>query len=606
MASSYLQTELNKLNLDQETLSRLAEVLHHSLSKVSDFDIQSANVNHTKVPRDIAEKIQELITSFMDAHNSISSKNDSEISDKSPIKNSDSEAPIKEAEKVPINETNKFKMQTKVSDSGSNLEFISMPDKEISEIKEQVIGSAFVKDTNREIDKRFSRVKEKESESGVFLTDQSAKKLTSDDIEEIQENIKEAEMQKFEVEAELEKIRDSIGGLDSLESFGEDHRKPNVEDKIQPMKNYEEAKKKTELNSKKLKQLREDQVRREQALAKELEKINKKIEKQRKQLQKEEENLKDVKSEEYKVELQKMHEKKIQRKKELDEIKRRQKDLEAVKSTKPLYVKIEEKYRKELSPGPNKKSPEFVPISSIDFQEHAKWYDEVKKEHQKKSDQEFRERLLKDKIRASSYGRTNWTNKVLEDDRKMKSELNRASQERLQMIEKKTRYAKFVKEIYSPTIDRLKRQESEPKIKNRVGSYRSPVRDRSNEGFKQSERPKKFKENPLVPKPLPKKEPKVIDFLEERRKVRQEERLDHGEIDFDWEKDLEKDIPDHEKARMIKKKAKLLERESRKQELLIGAISPTNAKTIKQSEAVNDLLLNSIKAKLAVLDHKNN
>ena len=105
------------------------------------------------------------------------------------------------------------------------------------------------------------------------------------------------------------------------------------------------------------------------------------------------------------------------------------------------------------------------------------------------------------------------------------------------MIEKKTRYAVLVKEMFLPTIDRLKKQEllslqSEKQL--RKISPKSPQLDENrligsdSEGKKKVYKKKKFKENPLGPKPL------------------------------------------------------------------------------KQSENVNDLLLNSIKAKLAVLDHKNN
>ena len=183
------------------------------------------------------------------------------------------------------------------------------------------------------------------------------------------------------------------------------------------------------------------------------------------------------------------------------------------------------------------------------------------------------------------------------------------------MIEKKTRYAVLVKEMFLPTIDRLKKQEllslqSEKQL--RKISPKSPKLDENrligsdSEGKKKVYKKKKFKENPLVPKPPVKKDPKVVDFLGERRRIRDEVGENNQDVDFDWKKELDKDLPEHQIAKNLKKKAKILEKEARKQELLMGTPGSINAKSLKQSENVNDLLLNSIKAKLAVLDHKNN
>ena len=516
-------------------------------------------------------------------------------------------------------ERQEFKSQKKNSDSGSNLEFVSIPDRDISEIKGPMPGVIFTSNATKELELRDSGKHDKE----MVLDENYDKDSSINQLEIIQDQIKEAEIKRDEMEAELEKVRDSIEGFNTLESFSEDHRKPNLNDDSEPIKKHEENKKKSQLSAKKLKKLREEQIKREEALAKEISKMNKKIEKQKKQLVVEEDKLKNIKNEEYKAELAKMHEKNLARKRELSEIKKRQRNLEAIKNSKPLYVKIEEKYRKEVQFPElqerkmelHKKNLGFAPLSPVDLQEHAKWYDDIKKEHKQKSDKDFKERILTDKIRSSSYGKSTWTHKVLDQDKKLKSELNRASQERLEKIEKQTRYAGLVKELFMPTIDRLKRQESDPYFNNkgRLNSNRSPGREdkrivvSDTEAKKEhTKRPKKFKDNPLVPKPPPKKEAKVVDFLEERRKIRQEEGDNYQEVDLDWQKDLEKDVPDHEKARILKKKAKLIEKEARKQERLIGAVNPTSPKSLRQTESVNDLLLNSIKAKLAILDHKNN
>ena len=332
--------------------------------------------------------------------------------------------------------------------------------------------------------------------------------------------------------------------------------------------------------------------------------------------------MNNFKMQDYQSELEKMKERKLKRKQELEEIKKRQQELEAVKNTKPLYMKIEERYKNEIESLENqikksekeKNSKLYSPIRTVDLMEHAKWYDEVKRQgHVQRTEKGL------GKIRSASYGlSTAWTARVLDEDKRLKSELNRASQERLNMIERKTKYAELVKEIFLPTIDRLKRQElqgnSSPKRETAKYLQKSPRREEMKDFHSDSEgknklplgKPKKFKENPMLPKPPQKKEAKVVDFLEERRKVRQEAEAEPEEPAADWEKDLDKDLPAEEKARMLKKKAKRLERQARKQELLLAGANPSNAKTLQQSASLNELLLNSVKAKLALLDNKNN
>ena len=85
------------------------------------------------------------------------------------------------------------------------------------------------------------------------------KKNNESIVESIHERIKEAELKKDELEAMLERVRDSIEGIDSLEGFSQEHRKPNVEDKNQSIKKLEESKQKSELNAEKLKKFKEDQ-----------------------------------------------------------------------------------------------------------------------------------------------------------------------------------------------------------------------------------------------------------------------------------------------------------------------------------------------------------
>jgi len=299
-------------------------------------------------------------------------------------------------------------------------------------------------------------------------------------------------------------------------------------------------------------------------------------------------------------------------KEELEEIKKRNHEMELLKNSKPMYKKIEEDYEKNLKKSENKLQKEKElnrksPINVVDLMEHAKWYEGVKREHREKQREKVQE-----KVRSSSYGLASaWTTKVLEEDQKMKKDLNRASQERLNMIERKTKYAELVKEMFMPTVDRIKRQDNQsrsPRGERLPGiSKRSPMRG-ENPGFgsdgelKYKSSGLKWKENPMVPKPLPKKQGHVVDYLEEKRKEKQEE----GDIvDVEWEKDLEKEYTTAELTKVLRRKAKILESKARKHEILISGNS-TSAKTLKNNENVNDMLLSSIKAKLAALEQRAN
>ena len=432
-------------------------------------------------------------------------------------------------------------------------------------------------------------------------------------IKLIEDRIKETESDKNKVEVLLQQVKSSIEGIQSLEQYSDKHRKPNFECKNQPVEAYEELKHKSDLTAERLKKFREDQRKREILLKKELERINKKLEKEKKILSEEQTKLEEAKHEEYKQDLEKMREKKEKRKQELEEIKRRQQELEAVKHSTPMYKKIEEKYKKNL-----KKEEEFYsqqkdkrkksPINIMDLAEHAKWYDNVKKEHNDKA----REKGMGEKTRSASYGLTTaWTHKVLEEDQRLKRELNRASQERLNMIEKKTKYAELVKEMFMPTMDRLKKQEqgfykSPAREKPKGATSRSPLREDKfaygSDGEVKVQK-RKWKENPMVPKPTAKKQPVVVDYLNEKRNARQEEVQEA--LNMDWEQELGKEHTTAELTKVLRKKAKMLEKKARKQEMMLSG-NPTDGKALRYNEEVNDMLLSSIKAKLAALESRAN
>ena len=150
------------------------------------------------------------------------------------------------------------------------------------------------------------------------------------------------------------------------------------------------------------------------------------------------------------------------------------------------------------------------------------------------------------------------TKEIIREIRRKREEEEIEKQERLKQLEKQRKYAKFVKEMHWPKVSKVKQQEMKSLkssldfhrplnrsansqiIKNRVSTNRSDSRvkkkydHQSNKNdFSSMENTKnrinatshnllkipkrKWKENNMIPKPQPRKEGKVVDYLLQRR-----------------------------------------------------------------------------------------
>ena len=100
--------------------------------------------------------------------------------------------------------------------------------------------------------------------------------------------------------------------------------------------------------------------------------------------------------------------------------------------------------------------------------------------------------------------------------------------------------------------------------------------------------------------------PKVIDYLAEQRRERGEQKLENLKIKrprFSWDDQITNDEIDYtEKVKTLNQRAKASENQIRKQELLLKEASVGDESAIVVEEHVNDLLLDTIKAKLALLE----
>lgn len=213
-------------------------------------------------------------------------------------------------------------------------------------------------------------------------------------------------------------------------------------------------------------------------------------------------------------------------------------------------------------------------------------------------------------------------------DKELMDEKERKQIERAQLRVKANRYSKVVSDLYKPHIDeqkamemRLVKERAQRKAQQQMSVQMSPqTSERTFAGStsptgshpytprsEQTFRPRAFKPNPLaISSKKVRKTPKVIDYLADQRRERGEEKLDVMKIKrprFSWDEQMQSpEISHTEKVNSLQQKAKVAENEIRKQELLLKEASAVNRDAIVVEEHVNDLLLDTIKAKLALLE----
>ena len=186
----------------------------------------------------------------------------------------------------------------------------------------------------------------------------------------------EAERQRQELQNKLNFIKDSISDLKTAQS--PTPKKPNLMDKEARKEFFETEKKKTEEVASKIKKFKEHQKQIKIELEKQIEKLNKKIEKQKETEELNEKCLVQLKEERIKEQKAKTKEKRLKRLEELEKLKKTTSEKYLFLNTKPLYLKIQEKFEKEVEmPEFEKRKEElkrkrllFSPIQHEKLQEH--------------------------------------------------------------------------------------------------------------------------------------------------------------------------------------------------------------------------------------------
>ena len=313
------------------------------------------------------------------------------------------------------------------------------------------------------------------------------------------------------------------------------------------------------------------------------------------------------------------------RKKQIEELKDQ---ITARKhSKKPLYKQMEDNYtQKVLLPTLEqqkaelaKKRIQYQPISSEEIKEHSKKHEEIRREQEYKRKKELEQRNLEAQVNLVSNSlQSKFTAAVIEEEKLKKEEKIRAEMEKKANLQKKQQYAKLVKEMFPPIVNESKKFDFDDKkqtkkslrsarsgnhsrdgsvaaIKTRPGDYRSEVGEP-----KISKR--KWKENKMVKKPEMKKEVKIVDYLLDRRNANKEKAGSMEPIEIDLDKELVDEEFNEQQAKRIKAKAEKLEKVAHQKERLLALGKVDSYKNLQVGDQVNDMILASIKTKLALLD----
>jgi hypothetical protein len=439
---------------------------------------------------------------------------------------------------------------------------------------------------------------------------------------------REARRRKAELESKLEAVKESLSKLDE-EDGGETQVKLSLQDSKLRKQYMTEEQRKAQEATDFAKKMHEDQVERDRRRRQKESELQQRSQMEQDDLE-EQRRLKAEEDEYNKQQrLAEMRSKAEARHALNEQLWRTEQESRRMMS-KPLYKKIEETYvtdrlmpelerrKEELA----KKRQGFKPITREELEEHARAADEKRQEVDARRSQE---KSLKHDDLPSSPSRphpSKFTLSVLQQEQEAKADQEIKLQEKRRLAEKQRLYAATVKEMYAPTIDTLKQKEMllmQERLKNPVKSLamrsKSSVEKETSRSYMRSslgeeeysDAPKiscrKSKKNSMIPEKKPRPEPKHLDYLGERRKYR--ENYAQGEVSvrgMDLNELDEEGMDSEPKAQNLIRRTQRLEKEARRQELLLSSAHPANMHRLEAVDKVNDMLIDSIKAKLTLLD----
>lgn len=303
----------------------------------------------------------------------------------------------------------------------------------------------------------------------------------------------------------------------------------------------------------------------------------------------------------------------------------------------PMYRNIQKSYSKNvLMPSLEQKKKALAsirdlhrPIQIEEILEHKKKIDEIIEKKRKEHD----ENMPKDDFTYKKY-ETNWIQQVKEQETQAREEQEKKEGEKRELYEKMRSYGDMVKEMHWPTVSKKKQLEMKllrqslkhplkPNLNGSALSSHANGNRRSTDSLLGYGKPGAqsdieeehsntikrrkiiWKENTMIPKPKPQKEVKVQDWLQDRRKNREEEGRDGARTSpiRHWQKEIDgAHLNQQEKYEFIKERTKQLEEEAKRKEKIITI---AQGGTMEDRDQINEMIFESIKAKLNILEEFN-
>ena len=440
----------------------------------------------------------------------------------------------------------------------------------------------------------------------------------------VEENIrdhrlKEATRLKQELEQKLEHLQDNIKTLEQDAEEPVNSQKLPILDSKARQAHFEEEERRRQETAEFAKKLRQDQLEIARRNKQREEELNRKVQIELDLAQKRREEEEALQQAEKAKKLADMQEKAKKRKENIEYRKRAaSEETNRLRSQQYMHDRLSQDYLSKVLQTEQEKKQEILakqhllhqPIRLDEIQEHAKRYEELKRERQAHIEAERQNKILDSQISGISHAKgSSFTQAVLNQDKQTKMEQQQVAEAKRRLQEKKQRYALLVKEMFVPAVDPVKQKEMEV-IKERLAhpvshlAKNSTTRSLSDHPETASVfEPRKFRDNPMLPKPKPKKEAVVVDYLGERRNQRGSDAFSvsaqRGSLEID--ENFGSDLNDGEKAKLIKMRAEKVERAAKRRELLLSQVNPTSPGALEAHESVNDALISSIRAKLSLL-----
>eukprot|EP00357_Protocruzia_adherens_P002870 CAMPEP_0115011188 /NCGR_PEP_ID=MMETSP0216-20121206/23822_1 /TAXON_ID=223996 /ORGANISM="Protocruzia adherens, Strain Boccale" /LENGTH=538 /DNA_ID=CAMNT_0002379665 /DNA_START=107 /DNA_END=1723 /DNA_ORIENTATION=+ len=335
-------------------------------------------------------------------------------------------------------------------------------------------------------------------------------------------------------------------------------------------------------------------------------------------------------------------EKREKAKKEREERAKFREETLKSKVQKPLFKQKESEMRRSIDasmPTLEKRKKDLAEKRAVFQPEELKKFAKDDEERLQKILAERRQKREEERRHPGEWKPSNlassYTQRVVAEEKEERQRQRLREEMPKSLVEKRRNYSQLVKEMYSPKVDDNKRSEMEQIISSLKTKPRMPkksdahsrsvpqslssFRNETSEGDEEiviedgvkkkkvrSTR-HKFKKNPMLPEEKKdRREAIKVDYLREIRDKRERDEKDgitKNYNDMKWETDLENNhLSKEEKLAKIKQKTDLIEGKARRNEDLLKISKGVNEKDLKVSEEVSDMYVESIKAKLALLD----